>query len=149
MVRIVPADLTCADHADGITTILDSYADTPLSSTVRQELTAGLRRHPTTHILLAIDDDTTPIGTAICFLGFSTFLARPLLNLHDLAVLPGHQGRGIGRMLLASVEELARDLKCCKVTLEVRESNPRAKALYYRSGFEDPGGSTFFLERRL
>ena len=149
MFQIVPADLTLDVHCDGIVAILDSYADKPLAPAVRQNLASRLQQHPTTEILLATNAEHLPVGAAICFLGFSTFSARPLLNLHDLAVLPDYRGQGIGQRLLAAVEERARELDCCKVTLEVRESNPRAKALYRRCGYKDFLGRTFFLEKTL
>lgn len=149
MFQIVPADLTSDVHCDGIIKILDSYADEPLPLAVRENLAPRLEQHPTTEILLATNAEQVPVGAAICFLGFSTFAARPLLNLHDLAVLPDYRGCGIGQLLLAGVEERARELDCCKVTLEVRESNPRAKALYHVCGYQDFGGRTFFMEKTL
>jgi len=84
----------------------------------------------------------------------STFAARPLLNLHDLAVLPERRGLGVGRALLEAVEARARDLGCCKLTLEVRQDNARAQALYESFGFGHfaPGVEampTLFLEKRV
>jgi ribosomal protein S18 acetylase RimI-like enzyme len=87
-------------------------------------------------VLLAFVDDA-PVGIAVCFFSLSTFRARALLNIHDLAVLPEHRGRGVGLALLTAVEERARSKDCCKLTLEVQEDNPRARALYDRFGFED------------
>jgi ribosomal protein S18 acetylase RimI-like enzyme len=90
------------------------------------------------------------VGVAVCIGGFSTFAGRPLINVHDLAVMPTHRGRGIGRRLLEAVAERARQTGCCKVTLEVRTSNADARRLYERLGFSDAGGQpTQFLERRL
>jgi ribosomal protein S18 acetylase RimI-like enzyme len=95
-----------------------------------------------------------PVGVAVCITGFSTFRARALTNVHDLAVVPGWRGRGIGRRLLAAVEDLARERGHCKITLEVREDNPAAMALYRRLGF-GAGVSAgvavqyVFLEKRL
>jgi ribosomal protein S18 acetylase RimI-like enzyme len=96
------------------------------------------------------------VGAAVCFIGFSTFAARPLLNLHDLAVVPELRGRGIGRALLRAVEERARALGCCKLTLEVVQENTQARALYERFGFADGapgpgggGGATYFLAKKL
>ena len=63
--------------------------------------------------------------------------ARPLLNIHDLAVLPSYRGRGVGHALLQAAEEHARREGCCKLTLEVRDDNARARALYRSFGFED------------
>jgi ribosomal protein S18 acetylase RimI-like enzyme len=158
--QIVVADLNSACHAEGILAVLDSYArepiggGTPLAADVRARLIDGLRRHPTTNILIAENDGLLTLGVAVCFLGFSTFAARPLLNLHDLAVLPQYRGNGIGTALLAAVERSAREIGCCKVTLEVRADNPGARSLYSRSGFEDFAPShqpveTIFLEKKL
>ena len=123
------------------------------SAKVRARLIPELRAQANAELLLALDSGH-PVGVAVCFRGFSTFSAQPLLNLHDLAVLPAHRGRGIGRSLLVAVEERARQRGCCKVTLEVREGNHTARALYKRSGYGDfaPGtesAPTLFLEKRL
>jgi ribosomal protein S18 acetylase RimI-like enzyme len=82
-------------------------------------------------------DDEMPVGLAVCFLGFSTFAARPLINIHDLAVLPEYRGRGIGRRLLERVEAKGHALGCAKLTLEVRADNHRAQRLYQQVGFGD------------
>ncbi len=93
------------------------------------------------------------VGISVCFVGFSTFSARPLINIHDLAVLPAQRGNGVGRQLLAGVERKARDLGCCKVTLEVLENNRRALKLYAAAGFAratytaEAGGALFFSKK--
>jgi ribosomal protein S18 acetylase RimI-like enzyme len=79
---------------------------------------------------------SAPVGFAICFLGFSTFLARPLLNIHDIFVDAALRGAGIGATLLDRIELKARDLNCCRITLEVREDNRVARGLYRKVGFD-------------
>jgi GNAT superfamily N-acetyltransferase len=136
------ADLADPADAAAIVMLVDAYASDPigggrpLPGDVAGRLVEGLRAHPTTLVLLACDDGR-PVGVAVCFFGFSTFAARPLLNVHDLAVLPAHRGRGIGRALLAAAEEHARARGCCKMTLEVLEQNRRARAVYASVGFAD------------
>ncbi len=61
----------------------------------------------------------------------------PLLNVHDLAVVPAFRGQGVGRALLDAAERRARTRGCAKLTLEVREDNARARALYHAQGFRD------------
>jgi len=128
--------------ANGILAVLDSYASAPvgggqpLAPDVRERLIPMLREHPTSLVLLAFVDDE-PVGVAVCFFGLSSFRARPLLNIHDLAVLPQYHGQGVGHALLAAVEERARRKGCCKLTLEVLDGNTRARELYRRFGFED------------
>jgi ribosomal protein S18 acetylase RimI-like enzyme len=158
-VEIVRADLEDAAHRNGVLEVLSSYAEDPmgggqpLAESVRAGVIDGLREHPTTEILLALSDDR-PVGIAICFVGFTTFRASRLLNIHDLAVVPECRGRGIGRRLLRAAEARARELGCCKLTLEVLERNARARGLYASFGFGQvaPGeeqSPTFFLEKPI
>jgi GNAT superfamily N-acetyltransferase len=125
----------------------------PLSEEARQNLLPGLQSHPTTLVFLAFLDKE-PIGIAVCFLGFSTFAARPLINIHDLSVIHEYRGRGVGKRLLAAVEKKAAALNCCKLTLEVLEKNSRARAVYKAAGFAEPvyhneAELTLFLSKRL
>ena len=107
---------------------------------------------PTSRVWLALDGDMA-VGVCVGFLGFSTFQALPLINIHDLAVLPEQRGRGIGRALLAAVEAQARTEGCCKLTLEVQEDNAPARGLYQSFGFRDvrygDSGPTRFLGKQL
>jgi ribosomal protein S18 acetylase RimI-like enzyme len=152
------ADLNSAADAQAIVMILDSYATDPrgggkpLDDAVRGRLIPGLRAHPTTLVWLAFDG-ATPVGICVGFLGFSTFQAQRLLNIHDLAVVPGRRGAGTGRALLTAAETDAQALGCCKLTLEVQEDNDPARLLYDRFGFRDVtygnSGPTRFLSKPL
>lgn len=156
-VDVIEADLNRQDHQKKIVDLINAYAmdpmgnGAPLSPSVKENLIPGLREHPTTVIFLAVVDGEA-IGIAVCFLGFSTFNARRLINIHDLAVLPAYRGSGAGRLLLAGVEEKARELGCCKVTLEVQRKNHRARQVYETAGFSqaryhpDAGGSLFYIK---
>lgn len=156
--QIRDADLADPADAAAVVVILNSYASdpmggaTPLPPDVQARLVRGLAEHPTTLVLLAFADGRA-VGVAVCFFGFSTFQARPLLNVHDLAVLPEYRGRRIGRALLDAVEARARARGCCKLTLEVLEQNQRARALYAACGFADgamgDSASTRFLAKPL
>ena len=158
-ISIVEADLARPEHARDVVALTQSYARDPLGNGgpldpgVVERLIPGLRDHPTTLILLAYAGDQA-VGIATCFRGFSTFRARPLLNVHDLAVVPGQRGRGVGARLLAAVEQKAGELGCCRLTLEVLEKNANARRLYARAGFAqmgyEPGvGGSLFLVKAL
>jgi ribosomal protein S18 acetylase RimI-like enzyme len=148
---IRPADLRDARDADSIAMLLNAYAielvggGQPLPRDVRERLVPALRDIPRALVLLALAGDE-PIGIAVCFVGFSTFRARPLLNIHDLAVLPQHRRKGVARALLQAAEDYARRQGCCRVTLEVLESNLQARALYRRFGFDDSTVSRFLVK---
>jgi GNAT superfamily N-acetyltransferase len=158
-VRIIAADLERPDHARAVVALTAAYAEDVMGNGgalpphILERLVSALHEHPTTIVLLAYLD-AEPVGIATCFLGFSTFAARPLLNVHDLGVLPQHRGKGIGRALLASVERHARDRGCVKLTLEVLESNHRARRVYEGAGFAhavhgDPRGGALFYAKTL
>lgn len=140
-IEIVKADLGNAAHAAALFETLNAYASDAmgggkqLPDFVRDNLASELKKRPTAHVFLAFDGDLAA-GLATCIEGFSTFACKPLLNIHDLAVMPQYRGRGVARNLLARVEEEARALGCCKVTLEVLEGNTVARSLYRSCGFD-------------
>jgi ribosomal protein S18 acetylase RimI-like enzyme len=152
------ANLDSAADSAAIVAVLDSYASDPrggsqpLSTEVKARLISGLRAQPTTRIWLAFDADQA-IGLCVGFMGFSTFQARPLLNIHDLAVVPGRRGGGVGRALLTAAETHACESGCCKLTLEVQDDNHPARTLYDQFGFRDvvygDSGPTRFLSKAL
>jgi len=151
---VLLADLANPDHQAAILDLLDMYsrdefgASQPLSDQARADLIPGLINHGASRVFLAYED-TRPVGLAICFVGLSSFRAKPLLNIHDIAVRPETRGKGIGRQLLNAVAEEARALGCCKLTLEVRADNLRAQALYKDVGFQPTDPGTWFWSHLL
>ncbi|TWT89049.1 putative acetyltransferase [Pseudobythopirellula maris] len=159
-ITIIEADLAHEDHQLWVLAMEDAYAADPLGNggpidpEARERLLGALAAHPTTMIWLAMRGGTNaakPVGIAVCFLGFSTFAAKPLINVHDLSVIEACRGRGVGRQLLAAVAAKGRELGCCRLTLEVLEHNP-ARRLYESAGFkqatyaEDAGGALFMMK---
>lgn len=158
-IQVLKANLNDVRHADAVRTLINAYAmdpmgeGAPLDADVLDRLIPGLRAHPTTLALLAFADGD-PCGVALCFLGFSSFAARPLLNIHDLAVLPAYRGRGVGRALLSAAEDSARALGCCKLTLEVLDKNTVALNAYIAAGFkrytlQADAGEAIFMSKAL
>ena len=158
-VEIVKADLNRANHQQAVLQLVDAYATDPmgngkpLTTESRRALIPGLQQHPTTIIFLAYKG-INAIGIAVCFLGFSTFATRPLINISDFSVMPAHRGQGIGRLLLVEVERNARDRDCCKLTLEMQENNHRARKVYEAAGFAQAvyvkaAGRALFLSKSL
>jgi len=142
-VTIRLADLHDPQDQNVVLDLLDMYArdplgdGEPLAADVRERLIPDLRSLDSCRIFLAWNQ-RDPVGLAICFLGYSSFQARRLLNIHDLAVVPMMRGRGVGRALLQAIESEARKCGCCRLTLEVRADNQVARRLYQDFGFH-PG----------
>lgn len=159
MTEIVSADLSNPQHAQAVVALLDSYAsgpmggNCPLSDFAKENLITEFEKRSTIRAVLAFVDGK-PAGLAICIEGFSTFSCQPLLNIHDLAVAEQFRGQGVGRKLIEYVAQLAKELGCCKVTLEVLEGNVRAHGLYKSCGFvgyelNPEMGKAMFLQRTL
>ncbi len=152
------ADYADAADAAAIVMLLDAYArdpmggGTPLAEDVKQRLPVDLAANPHAFSLLARAGGTA-VGLANCFIGYSTFAAAPLVNIHDLAVLPETRGKGVGKALLQAIEAEALKRGACKVTLEVLSGNP-ARHLYAACGYGeyqlDPAaGHALFWQKRL
>jgi GNAT superfamily N-acetyltransferase len=89
--------------------------------------------HPYAETVIA-EEDGQPIGFALFFHTFSTFLARPGIYLEDLFVLAEHRGRGVGRALLAHLAHLAVERGCGRLEWAVLNWNQEAIRFYERLG---------------
>ena len=141
-VTVAVADYANDQDAADLVTLLNAYAvdpmggGAPLEDKVREQVVPGLLKTPGAFSIIA-RSESQAVGLANCFMGYSTFAAAPLVNVHDLVVDATHRGRGIGKALLAAVDAEARSRGACKVTLEVLTGNEPAKALYAGAGFRD------------
>ena len=137
---VVKADYQNAGHAQAVVDLLDAYASDPagggeaLSDFAKTHLIIELAARPQAFSVLAFDGDT-PVGLVNCIEGFSTFACKPLVNIHDVAVLTSHRGQRVGEQMLVLVDTLARERGACKLTLEVQQGNDSAIRLYERVGF--------------
>ena len=154
---IVQANLNDESHQAAIIELLNMYASEPLQGgrpldeETRSRLIPGLAAQTNGRHFLALHGER-PVGVAICFLGFSTFRARPLLNVHDLAVHRDFRGQGLGTQLLDAAEQEATRLGCCRLTLEVLHENVNARRLYERIGFDcgvPAGAGSSFMTKSL
>jgi GNAT superfamily N-acetyltransferase len=159
MIEIFEADLSILAHAEAMVQLMDEYALDPmgggksLSDYVKTNLSAELAKRKAAHVILAFVD-AEPAGLVVCLEGFSTFACKPLLNIHDVIVALPYRGRGLSKLLLQKAEEIAFDLGCCKLTLEVLEGNHVAQSAYKACGFSGYElnplmGKALFWEKKL
>lgn len=141
MIETIIADLENQAHADDFMQVLSDYAKDPmgggeeLSDYTSANLVSALKEQANNVIVLCYVDGHIA-GISNCFYGFSSFKAKPLINIHDFAILHQFRGQGLSKYLLDKVEVLAKEKGCCKITLEVLENNHRAKKVYRTFGFE-------------
>ena len=161
--RIARVDYRNLRDAQALVMLLDAYALDPmgggkgLTQDVKDRLCDDLAQRPLAFSFIAwkgADAQAQAVGLVNCLEGYSTFKALPLMNIHDIAVLPAHRGAGVGQAVLAAAEQLARQRGCCKLTLEVLTGNLRALSSYVRFGFApyalDPAaGQASFMQKWL
>lgn len=80
------------------------------------------------------EEDGQPVGFALFFHNFSTFLAQPGIYLEDLFVEPEHRGKGIGRALLERLAQIAVERDCGRLEWAVLDWNESAIGFYERLG---------------
>jgi len=83
---------------------------------------------------LIAEDRGSPVGFALFFHNFSTFLAKPGIYLEDLFVVPEQRGHGIGRALLQRLAQIAVERECGRLEWAVLDWNRDAIGFYERLG---------------
>lgn len=95
-----------------------------------RELSAA---NPVIRVLIA-EWDGEPVGFALYFFNFSTFVGRPGLYLEDLFVRPALRSKGIGRALLRALARIARERDCGRMEWAVLDWNEPALRFYRSLG---------------
>ena len=112
---------------------LATYERAPdeVTATKEQLVDVLFGERPAAEVLLAFEGQS-PVGFAVYFYNFSTWLGRAGLYLEDLFVKPGMRGKGYGRALLVELAKIARDRKCGRMEWAVLNWNEPA-IKFYRS----------------
>ena len=115
-----------------------------VSATRELILKFGFGERPCFEALLAENDDGEPLGMALYFYTFSTFLSRPTLYLEDLFVSPQSRANGVGKALLRELVEIARQRGCGRVEWAVLDWNEPAIRFYESLGANPVSGWTIY-----
>jgi len=78
--------------------------------------------------------DGAPVGFALFFHNFSTFVGKPGIYLEDLFVRPQARGRGIGKRLLAWLARTALERGCPRLDWAVLDWNAPSIGFYRSLG---------------
>lgn len=144
---------------EALLALLQAYASdtmgggSPLPQTVAENLLPQLEQRRDYFGVIAFIDEI-PAGLVNCFEGFSTFAARPLMNIHDVIVAPAYRGKGLSQRMLNVVEQRAQERGCCKLTLEVLSNNRVAQGAYRKFGFASyqlypEAGQALFWQKKI
>jgi len=78
--------------------------------------------------------EDVPVGFALYFYNFSTFLGKPGIYLEDLYVLEAYRGKGFGKVLLTYLAHLARKMDCGRLEWAVLDWNEPSINFYKSLG---------------
>ena len=78
--------------------------------------------------------DGAPVGFALFFHNFSTFLGKPGLYLEDLFVRPQYRGLGLGKRLMVRLAKIALDRDCGRFEWSVLDWNTPSIGFYRALG---------------
>jgi len=114
---------------------LATYERAPneVTATEEQLVEVLFGKRPAAEVLLAFEAKS-PVGFAVFFHNFSTWLGRPGLYLEDLFVKPEKRGKGYGRALLVDLAKIARDRGCGRMEWAVLNWNESAIKFYRALG---------------
>ena len=114
---------------------LATYERAPdeVTATEEQLVDVLFGERPAAEVLLAFEGKS-PVGFAVFFYNFSTWLGRPGLYLEDLFVKPEKRGKGYGRALLVDLAKIARDRGCGRMEWAVLNWNDPAIQFYRKLG---------------
>ena len=94
--------------------------------------------------VLLIFLDKTPIGFALFFSNYSTFLGKPGIHLEDLFILEDYRGCGHGKYLLQHVAQIAVLRNAGRLEWNVLDWNTPAIKFYQHLGAHPVAGWTTF-----
>jgi ribosomal protein S18 acetylase RimI-like enzyme len=153
-IQIVEGDLSNSEHAESFLKLTAAYMSDVMGGAdswtdeQRTLVIQEMKTHDCALILLAKVDEKF-VGICTCFFAYSTFLAKPLLNIHDIYVDVPFRGNGVGKRLVQAVEDTAEKKNCGKITLEVRKDNLNARDLYKSKGFKEAAHSMLFWTKKI
>ncbi|MDR1975507.1 MAG: GNAT family N-acetyltransferase [Campylobacteraceae bacterium] len=153
-VVITPCDYTNEKHTRAVETLINAYISDDmgggevLDEGRKVRLIEELRGRFGAVVLLAKMGEEF-VGLLVAFENFSTFLVKPMVNIHDIIVLKEYRGQGIGRRLMEAVIDEAKRRGSARVTLEVREDNGVAQKLYRELGFKETSPKMLYWRMEL
>ena len=152
--HLVQVDLKNEEHCAAVVDLLNDYMlddmgiGEEMPHGLGEKIISGLMRHKS-YIGFLVDVGGRFAALANCNLNFSTWKAKPLINIHDFIVSPDFRNRGVGLFLLKAIEDYAIEKGYCRINLEVRHDNYKAQNLYKKAGFKECDPNNFFWENLL
>ncbi|SFH95175.1 GNAT family N-acetyltransferase [Halpernia frigidisoli] len=101
--------------------------------TTAEQLKENIFKNNFAEVVIA-EENSKPVGFALYFFNFSTFLGKPGLYLEDLYVEENHRGKGYGKKLLLHLAKIAKEKNCGRMEWSVLNWNEPAINFYESLG---------------
>ena len=147
-------DLFEKEHSTAVVSLLNEYMKDEMGNgqempgNIKKEVLEGLKNHKA-YLGFLIKYNNQYIALANCNLSYSTWKAKHLINIHDFIVHPDYRKMGVGSFLLKGIKKYAKERDYCKLNLEVREDNIKARGLYKKEGFKPGNPNMLFWEMEV
>ena len=152
--RIIQVDLNEEKHCSALLQLLNDYMmdemgiGEEMPEGLGPKIIEGLKKHPAyIGFFVCIENDFAALAN--CNINFSTWKASPLINIHDFIVSPNFRKQGVGLFLLNEIANYASKKGYCRINLEVRHDNFKARNLYKKAGFTECNPPNYFWEKVL
>lgn len=152
--ELINCDFTNPQHCNELCNLINEYINgdmgggTPVNGFQKLHLLDGLESHPKSIVYFVLLDGKIA-GVLVGFMNFSTFMVKPMINVHDVFVKNEYRGKGLGRKLIKKIIEIGKKEDCGKITLEVRKDNKTAQSLYESEGFGNTNPEMYFWTKKL
>lgn len=150
--QFIQVDLSIKSHREAVIDLINDYMldemgqSGPMNPTMAPKIIKGLEEQ-SNFFGFMVEVDGEFAALANCFVNYSTWQAKQLLNIHDFIVSPKFRRLGMGEFLLNEIQSYAKAKDMCRVTLEVRVDNTNAKNLYKKVGYKPYNPDYLFWRR--
>jgi ribosomal protein S18 acetylase RimI-like enzyme len=152
--QLVKVDLNNEEHCFALLSLLSDYMQDEMGIgeampvELGPKIINGLKKHPG-YLGFLVNVNNEYAGLANCNLVFSTWKAKPIINIHDFTVSSKFRKKGVGQFLMNSIINYAEEHGYCRINLEVRHDNIKAQNLYRKTGFVECDPPNYFWENKL
>ncbi len=152
--KFVKVDLKNEKHRLALIELLNDYMldemgiGEQMPAELAPSIINGLKSHPA-YVGFFVCVDENYAALANCNINFSTWKGKKLLNIHDFIVASAFRNLGVGFYLLEEISKFAHEQGYCRINLEVRNDNVKAKNLYKKAGFNECEPPNHFWEKKI
>ena len=141
MINIRPAKVKDCSSMMELINELALYENAPEEVTVSFEhfVESGFGKHPVWEAWVAVDEEDSVVGFAVCYIRYSTWKGQRLY-LEDLLVTEQMRGRGIGALLMDELINICKQRKYSGLVWQVLDWNEPAINFYKKHNAKFDGG---------